>query len=241
MPGTPVIRGDFAGTFFNGMQRAFQRNEMPTSFGSLDGMDIVKGAAPGNYGPTQGGGYINFLPKSPYYDKFRGSVRTTVGTNDYFNTQVDLGGPLLAFGKPIAYRISLTNQNAESYYNNVKNDYISLYGALKARIAPGVSLFTGAEYYKYKSNENAGWNRVTQRMIDTDGEYLAGTPLLNLDRNGNGFLTPAEVGAYSLFSSRRMRPALSSPRARASARLLSGYTCTSASERKFAWFSWMRT
>jgi iron complex outermembrane recepter protein len=63
VPGTPFIRGDFAGTFFNGMQRAFQRNEMPTSFGSLEGMDIVRGPAPGNYGPTQGGGLHQLSPK----------------------------------------------------------------------------------------------------------------------------------------------------------------------------------
>ena len=192
VPGTPFIRGDFAGTFFNGMQRAFQRNEMPTSFGSLDGMDIVRGPAPGNFGPTQGGGYINFLPKSPYYDKFRGSLRTTVGTNDYFNTQLDLGGPLLVFDKPTAFRISLTNQNADSYYKNVKNDYVSLYAALKARIAPGVSLFTGSEYYNYKSNENAGWNRVTQDLLD-NGNYLVGEVANLTSAAGGGYVLPSAI------------------------------------------------
>ena len=106
VPGTPFIRGDFAGTFFNGMQRAFQRNEMPTSFGSLEGMDVVRGPAPGTFGPTQGGGYINFLPKSPYYDKFRGSLRTTIGTYDYFNTQLDVGGPLLASFRPRQHTVT---------------------------------------------------------------------------------------------------------------------------------------
>ena len=52
----------------------------------------VSGSGAGRQ-PTQGGGYVNFLPKSPYYDKFRGSVRTTIGSYDYFNTQVDIGGP----------------------------------------------------------------------------------------------------------------------------------------------------
>ena len=189
VPGTPFIRGDFAGTFFNGMQRAFQRNEMPTSFGSLDGMDIVRGPAPGTYGPTQGGGYINFLPKSPYFDKFRGSIRTTVGSHDYFNSQLDVGGPILAFGKPMAYRISLTSQNAGSYYKNVKNDYNSLYGALKAQIAPDVSLFTGAEYYNYKSNENAGWNRVTQDLL-TNGNYIVGEAIDRRSAAAGGYVLP---------------------------------------------------
>jgi len=35
VPGTPFIRGDAAGTFFNGMQRIYQRNEMPTASGRL--------------------------------------------------------------------------------------------------------------------------------------------------------------------------------------------------------------
>jgi iron complex outermembrane receptor protein len=198
VPGAPVIRGDFAGTFFIGMQRAYQRNEMPTSFGSLEGMDIVRGPAPGNFGPTQGGGYINFLPKSPYYDKFRGSLRTTVGSYDYFNTQVDVGGPFLALGKPAAFRISLTNQNADSYYKNVKNDYISLYGSLKARIAPGVSLFTGAEYYSYKSNENAGWNRVTQDLID-HGNYIVGEVPNITSANAGGYVLPGAVPFVGVF------------------------------------------
>jgi iron complex outermembrane recepter protein len=192
VPGTPFIRGDFAGTFFNGMQRAFQRNEMPTSFGSLEGMDVVRGPAPGNYGPTQGGGFINFLPKSPYYDKFRGSLRTTVGTYDYFNTQLDVGGPVLAFNKPMAYRISLTNQNADSYYNNVQNNYVSIYGALKAQIAPDVSLFTGSEYYSYKSNENAGWNRVTQDLIN-NGNYIVGEVANRTSAAGGGYVVPGAV------------------------------------------------
>lgn len=199
VPGTPFIRGDFAGTFFNGMQRIFQRNEMPTSFGSLDGMDIVRGPAPGNYGPTQGGGYINFLPKSPYYDKFRGSLRTTVGTYDYFNTQLDVGGPVLAFGKPMAYRISLTNQNADSYYKNVKNDYISIYGALKAQITPDVSLFTGSEYYNYKSNENAGWNRVTQDLI-RNGNYIVGEVANLTSAAAGGYVLPGAVPFIAMFA-----------------------------------------
>ncbi len=192
VPGTPFIRGDFAGTFFNGMQRAFQRNEMPTSFGSLEGMDVVRGPAPGTFGPTQGGGYINFLPKSPYYDKFRGSLRTTIGTYDYYNTQLDVGGPLLAFGRPMAYRISLTNQNADSYYNNVQNNYISIYGALKARLTRDVSLYTGAEFYSYRSNENGGWNRVTQDLI-SNGNYLVGEVADRTSAAAGGYVLPSGV------------------------------------------------
>jgi hypothetical protein len=44
--GSPQIRGTHAGVYFNGMLRAWQRNEMPTSFGSTETIQIVKGPVP---------------------------------------------------------------------------------------------------------------------------------------------------------------------------------------------------
>ena len=192
IPGSAVLRGDFAGTFFGGMQRAFQRNEMPTSFGSLDGMDVVKGPAPGNYGPTQGGGFVNFLPKSPYYDKLRGSLRVTVGSYDYYNAQVDVGAPFLLFDNPAAFRVSVTGQKADSYYNNIKNDFASVYASLKTQLSESSSIFTGAEYYTFKSNENAGWNRVTQDLID-NGNYIIGEAVSLTSAAAGGNVLPADV------------------------------------------------
>ncbi len=173
IPGLPFIRGDNAGVYFNGMRRIPNQNETPTSFGSLESMDIVKGPAPAQFGPTNAGGYVNFIPKSPYFDRFRGSIETTFGRWDHFNTQVDVGGPVLLGDTPLAYRVSITSQQADSYYNNVGNDYISVYAALKARLSEKLTVFAGTEYYSFKSNENAGWNRVTQDLID-NGNYIYG-------------------------------------------------------------------
>ena len=41
LAGAPVLRGWQGGIYFNGMLRAFQRNEMPTSFGALEAMEII--------------------------------------------------------------------------------------------------------------------------------------------------------------------------------------------------------
>src|SRR5690606_1470536 len=73
VPGTPILRGATGAVFFNGIQRAFQRNEMPLSFGSFEAMDLVKGPAPSHFGASQAGGYTNLLPKSPYFDRRRSS------------------------------------------------------------------------------------------------------------------------------------------------------------------------
>lgn len=175
IPGTPYLRGAKAGTYFNGMLRAYQRNEMPVSFGSLEALDVVKGPAPAHFGPTLEGGYVNFIPKSPYFDRSRGSSAVTVGSHELYRAQLDLGGPTMLGRAPAAYRVSLTGQRAGSYWNNVRNDYHSLYAAIKVRPRDGLTVFSGAEYYDFRTNENIGWNRVTQDLID-HGNYIIGEP-----------------------------------------------------------------
>jgi iron complex outermembrane receptor protein len=176
VPGTPSVRGARGGVFVLGIQRAFQRNEMPLSFGSLEAMDVVKGPAPAHFGPAQVGGYVNLIPKSPYFDRRRGSIRTEIGSYDSYRVQLDVGGPFLLAGRPAAYRVSLTGQDADSYYDRIGNDFVSLYAALKTRLAKETTLFAGTEFFRYSSNENAGWNRPTQRLVDT-GAYVVGEPL----------------------------------------------------------------
>lgn len=176
VPGIPTIRGAKGSVYFNGMQRAYQRNEMPLSFGSIEGMDVVKGPAPGNFGAALVGGYVNLIPKSPYFDEKRGQLQVEVGQFSHVRSQFDVGGPTLLLGKPAAYRISITGQLADSYYDRIGNDFVSVYGSVKAEVAKDVTFFTGAEYFNYKSNENAGWNRPTQELVD-NGSYVVGEPV----------------------------------------------------------------
>ncbi|MEO7599706.1 MAG: TonB-dependent receptor [Opitutus sp.] len=179
VPGIPTTRGLFTSLYFNGMQRVWNRNGYPTSFGSLESMDYVRGPAPGNYSAASPGGFVNFLPKSPYFDRQRGSIKLSYASHDEINVQADIGGPLLIAGKPAAFRVSLTNQEADSYYNGIKNDYISVYGSLKMKVTDTISIFTGGEYYRHRAKENPGWNRVTQDLIDHDN-YVFGSPVNDL-------------------------------------------------------------
>ncbi len=116
------------------------------------------------------------IPKSPFFNESRGSVKIQVGSNDLYNLQVDKGGPVLAGDKPAAYRVSFTVQEADSWYDRIGNDFVSLYGSIKMQLSEDTYLFAGAEYYEFHSNENAGWNRPSQNLID-HGEYVIGEPL----------------------------------------------------------------
>lgn len=177
LPGIPVLRGSRAGVYFNGMLRAFQRNEMPTSFGSTEGLEVVKGPAPAHLTPTLVGGYVNLLPKSPFFERTRGSLQLEVGEYDHTFTQLDFGGPFQMGPRPAAYRVSLSAQRSESYYQHIENDFESAYLALKVKLGRHLRLFTGGEYYDFRSSEVPGINRPTQQLIDS-GEYVIGEPAL---------------------------------------------------------------
>ncbi len=176
VPGTPILRGAIGGVFFNGIQRAYQRNEMPLSFGSFESLDLVKGPAPAHFGASQVGGYTNLLPKSPYFDQRRSSVTVEIGTEDNYRTQLDTGAPILIGDRPAAYRLSLTGQADGTPYDRVRNDFVSVYGSLKIQLSPEITFFTGAEAFRFESNENAGWNRPTQELID-QSRYVIGEPI----------------------------------------------------------------
>ncbi len=179
VPGIPTTRGLFTSVYFNGVQRVWNRNGYPTSFGSLEAMEYIKGPAPSNYSAASPGGYVNFVPKSPYFDEQRGSLKVTIGSYDKYVAQMDTGGPFLLGEVPSAYRVSITTQDADSYYEGIKDDYISLYASMKSKVNEQVTIFFGGEFYRHRSKENPGWNRVTQDLIDR-GEYIVGNPTTDL-------------------------------------------------------------
>jgi iron complex outermembrane receptor protein len=172
--GSPELRGTHAGVYFNGMLRAWQRNEMPTSFGSCESLLVVRGPVPAQFELTPVGGYVNMVPKSPYFGEPHASISLSAASWDGYRGQIDVGGSTTAFdGMPAAWRVSVTGQKAGSYYDNVRNDYVSLYGTTIVQLDKRTTLTFGGEYYDFKSGEIPGWNRPTQNLVD-NGRYVIG-------------------------------------------------------------------
>lgn len=178
--GTPILRGAKGATLLNGMVRSFNLNEMPLSFGSSEALDIVKGPTPPNISPTHVGGFVNLVPKQPFFDKHRGSIEFTLGSHQQYRTLLDYGGPVMLGNRPSAFRVSLTFNREGSYYDRLRNDFESAYASIKTDLTPGITAFAGFEYFHYQSSENAGWNRVTQDLID-NGNYIIGEPVNMVD------------------------------------------------------------
>ena len=200
--GTPIIRGAKGATLLNGMVRSFNLNEMPLSFGSSEALDIVKGPTPPHMSPTHVGGFVNLVPKQPFFDQRRGSVELTVGSYDKYQALIDYGGPIMIGDRPSAFRVSITLNHEGSYYNRLRNDFESAYASIKTDITEKVTAFAGFEFFHYNSSENAGWNRPTQNLID-NGNYVIGEPINLTDPNfqntGNRDLASFPLG-YGWFN-----------------------------------------
>ncbi len=204
VPGALDVRGERADNFFRGFRRIENRGNFPTPIASTDCTEIVKGPPPPIYGGVKVGGVLNFIPKTAksktakFIDQPVGIASATIGTYGKKIGSLEYGAPFSLFGKKSGAYVFVQTEDSESYYDNIYNKNSLLQVAIDTQLTRDVLLEYGFMAQWADLNQSLGWNRVTQRMIDTDGEYLAGRPALNLDTNGNGFLTPAELQPYAL-------------------------------------------
>ena len=204
VPGALDVRGERADNFFRGFRRVENRGNFPTPIASTDYTEIVKGPPPPIYGGGKVGGVLNFIPKTAksktakFIEKPVGMASTTIGTYGKKVGSLEYGTPFSLLGKKSGAYVFVQAEDSKSYYDSIYNKSSLIQLAIDTQLSDSVLLEYGFMAQRANLNQSLGWNRVTQRMIDTDGEYLAGRPKLNLDTNGNGFLSPTELNRYSL-------------------------------------------
>ena len=194
------VRGTPGETYFRGMKRIENPGNYPTPIGASDQIDIVRGPPSPLYGPGKVGGYLNFIPKSAraqtgrYLEKPTGEVKFTLGSWDKRQVSAEVGGPGEVLGRRAGYYGYVMLENSDSYYNNGFQDQLIVQTTFNIDLTPAVRVDFGEQSIYWKGTENAGWNRITQDLID-NGNYQAGSPLLNLDTNGDGGISLAEQTA----------------------------------------------
>lgn len=204
VPGALDVRGERADNFFRGFRRIENRGNFPTPVAGTDYVEIIKGPPPPVYGGGKVGGILNFIPKSAkskttkFIDQPVGVVTATIGTYDKKVASIEYGTPFTLLGKRSGAYAFLETEDSGSYYDNIYNQNTLFQLAIDTELSDSVLLEYGGMLQWADLNQSLGWNRVTQAMIDGDGTYLAGRAALNLDTNGDGFLSPAEVGPYAL-------------------------------------------
>ena len=200
---SPDMRGSLGDVYFRGVRRLVNAGGWVTLIGATSRVDIVRGPASPIHGPGSIAGYLNFVPKTARAEEGRfisspvGSVSLTTGSWNRRQVEAETGGPISLLGNPGGYHLFGYWEDTESYYNYLRNNrQRMLQGSLVVDVTDSVWVESGFQYQEWRGTENGGWNRITQELIDT-GTYLAGSPLVNLDVNGDGGISQEEITSFS--------------------------------------------
>ncbi|APD89578.1 TonB-dependent receptor [Alteromonas mediterranea] len=200
--GSLDVRGTPGETYFRGVKRLDNPGNYPTPIGASSRIDIVRGPASPIYGPSKIGGYLNFNPKSArasggqYLDAPTGALSYTTGSWDKSILTAEVGGPASVADKEMGYYIYGELENSDSYYDNTQTDQTVLQASFNVDITDNLRFEFGGMYHDYDGNQVAGWNRLTQELVD-DGTYITGTAQ-PLDTDGDGQISHEEYGAVNI-------------------------------------------
>lgn len=198
--GSLDVRGTPGEVYFRGMRRVNNPGNYPTPIGASDRIDIVRGPASPIFGPSKIGGYLNFEPKSAraesgqYLDKAEGQFSLTRGSWDKNIVTAEVGGPGKVGEKDLGFYVYAETENSGSYYENSGTDQNILQASFNMELSSETRIEFGGMYHEFDGNQVAGWNRLTQDLID-HGTYITGSPT-SIDTNGDGANSPDEFDAW---------------------------------------------
>ncbi len=201
VPGALNIRGTLAENYFRGFKRVENRGTYSTPIGGAAQIEIVRGPPAPIYGSGKVGGMLNFIPKSArdegrFLTDPKGEITATIGAYDKKN----LTGQ-------VALPVKLGSADGGVYAYGELDDSKSFYRGLHpkrqlAEISADFDLnngwstaFGGMVYHSTGDIQTPGWNRLTQDLIDHQ-TYITGRDTSLVDADGNGRITPNEVGPY---------------------------------------------
>ncbi len=173
------IRGTPGEVYFRGIRRLDNAGNYPTPIGASDRIDIVRGPASPIYGPSKTGGYMNFVPKSARVNGTlmsspAGEVSYTTGSWDKGVLTAQVRGPATIGEKEFGYSLYAEVEDSGSYYRNMSTKQTILQASFDSNITDNLRVEFGGMYHKYDGQQNGGWNRLTQALVD-NGTYITGT------------------------------------------------------------------
>jgi iron complex outermembrane receptor protein len=192
------IRGTPGEIYFRGVRRLDNPGNYPTPIGASERIDIVRGPASPIYGPSKTGGYMNFVPKSArvnggsYLASPEGQVSFTGGSWNKANLSAEIRGPGQLGSQEFGYSLYAEIEDSGSYYRNMSTRQTILQGAFDTDLAPSLRLEFGGMYHRYRGQQNGGWNRLTQDLVD-NGTYITGAATAIDDLDGDGQISQQEI------------------------------------------------
>ena len=190
------VRGTPGEVYFRGIRRLDNPGNYPTPIGASDRVDIVRGPASPITGPSKIGGFLNFVPKSAradggqYLADTEGQFSYTGGSFDQSVVTAEVGGPGRIGTQDFGYYLYGMVEDSGSFYENSSTNQTVLQASFDMDLSDQLRLQFGGMYHDFDGNQIAGWNRLTQDLID-NGTYITGNPF-PLDTDGDGQISHAE-------------------------------------------------
>ena len=145
-----ISRSSDASFTVRGLQGAALFRDGFSAFGMVDTanierVELVKGPASVFYGNASPGGLINYVTKQPTTKAFA-SVRTLVGSYDYYRGELDYNQPLND-DKTLAFRLNTSAVDAGSFrrFEKTRSQFVA--PAVSWSITPSTTIRTSLEYY----------------------------------------------------------------------------------------------
>lgn len=203
--GAVDVRNVPADTYFRGMKRLTLQGHGRSVLAAMDTIEVVGGPPSPLYGMGKIGGFTNVVPKSGraadggYLERNEGFLQFIGGSYDRREVSFGLGGPLSAaqhWGRTGGFYVYGLVEDSGSYtdYVPVRQRVLQLSTSVDDLIG-AFRLESGIIYQRSKT-AGALTGRLTQALVD-DGTYIRGSALVNLDADGNGEISYAEMNAGS--------------------------------------------
>jgi iron complex outermembrane recepter protein len=193
------IRGSLAENYFLGFKRIENIGTYTTPIGDAARIEILRGPPSPIYGSGKIGGLMNFIPKSArdtgaYLTDFTGEVALTGGSYGKKVATAQAGVPLNLGGDVEGGAYGYFEiEDSDSFYRGIHPKHQLGEVSLSFDLGSGWSTAVHAMLYHSTGDvQTAGWNRLTQDLIDNQN-YTTGRNTALTDSNNNGRLEPCEV------------------------------------------------
>lgn len=201
VPGALNIRGTLAENYFRGFKRIENRGTYSTPIGDAAQIEIVRGPPTPIYGSGKVGGMLNFVPKTgksggSYISEVGGEVEATIGSYDKKQFAGQIGIPLKLGEVDGGLHIYAEGEDSGSFYRGITPKRQIMEVSTDFDLNGGWTTAFGAMFYHSDGDvQTPGWNRLTQDLINNQ-TYITGRNTSLTDSDGNGKITPNEVGFY---------------------------------------------
>lgn len=211
--GALSIRGDTADMYYGDMKKLNNTSNMPTIIGASDGVVIVRGPPSAVYGEGVVGGYMNYLPKSArastgkYLERPTGKVSFTTDNWGKRIVTAEVGGPLTLFGRHAGYYIYDQFEDSKTYYRGQKIRDELIQGTFTMDLTNTIRMEMGGSFQHHNGTGIAGWNRVTQELVDHRIYQTGFEDFSLIDTDRSGLASRAELYNAGLTNNYNFTPA----------------------------------